>query len=110
MAIAATVYLAWLGPDGLRELGRQCLAKTRYTAESLAGLSCCEPVWPEAEVFKEFAVRPARDAVQVQARLVDAGFLAGPVIDDGALLISVTERRTRDEIDRFVKAFEEAAS
>jgi glycine dehydrogenase subunit 1 len=110
MAIAATVYLAWLGPDGLRELGLQCLSKARYAAESLAALSCCELLWPDAEVFKEFAVRPAREAALVQSRLVDTGFLAGPVVDDDALLISVTERRTRDEIDRFVKAFEEAAS
>jgi glycine cleavage system protein P-like pyridoxal-binding family len=33
----------------------------------------------------------------------------GPVID-GGLLVAVTERRTREEIDRFVKAFEEAVS
>src|SRR5438445_259088 len=33
MAVAATVYLAWLGPEGLAELGKQCLAKSRYTAE-----------------------------------------------------------------------------
>ncbi len=111
MAIAATVYLAWLGPDGLRELGRQCLAKARYAAESLAALSGCELVWPEAEVFKEFAVRPGRDAEEVQSRLIGMGFLAGPVLqEEAALLVSVTERRTRDEIDRFVKAFEEAIS
>src|SRR5204863_1324109 len=88
MAIAATVYLAWLGPDGLRELGTQCLSKARYAAESLGALSSCDLMWPDAEVFKEFAVRPARKADLVQARLVDAGFLAGPVIDDDALLIS----------------------
>src|SRR6266536_32348 len=110
MAVAATVYLAWLGPDGLRELGRQCLAKTRYAAERLADLSCCELAWPDAEFFKEFVVRPSRPAEEVQRRLIDAGFLAGPVLEGKGLLVSVTERRTREEIDRFVKAFEEAAS
>ncbi len=110
MAVAATAYLAWLGPDGLRELGRQCLAKTRYAAERLADLSCCELAWPDAEFFKEFVVRPSRPAEEVQRRLIDEGFLAGPVLDGEGLLISVTERRTREEIDGFVKAFEEAAS
>src|SRR6266542_1676019 len=109
MAVAATAYLAWLGPDGLRELGRQCLAKARYAAERLADLSCCELAWP-VEFFKEFVVRPFRPAEEVQRRLVEAGFLAGPLVDGEGLLVSVTERRTREEIDRFVKAFEEAAS
>jgi len=110
MAVAATVYMAWLGPEGLAELGRQCLAKSRYTAELLADLSGAELMWPGAESFKEFVVVPRRDPVKVQRRLLAEGFLAGPVVDGRGLLVSVTERRTRDEIDRFVKAFEEASS
>jgi glycine dehydrogenase subunit 1 len=109
MAVAATVYLAWLGPEGLTELGRQCLAKARYAAERLGDLSGAELVYPEAEWFKEFAVRPATDPPVVQRRLVEAGYLVGPVMGD-ALLVSVTERRTREEIDGLVKAFEEAAA
>jgi glycine dehydrogenase subunit 1 len=110
MAVAATVYLAWLGPEGLEDLGRQCLAKTRYTAERLGDLSSVDLMWPQAETFKEFAVRPRAGGAAVQERLVDAGFLVGPVLEDGAVLVSVTERRTREEIDRFVKAFEEASA
>src|SRR6266536_2341833 len=110
MAVAATVYMAWLGPEGLAELGRQCLAKSRYTAEHLDDLSSAEMMWPGAEFFKEFVVVPRRDPVEVQRRLLGEGFLAGPVVDGRGLLVSVTERRTRDEIDRFVKAFEEASS
>ncbi|MDP8955396.1 MAG: aminomethyl-transferring glycine dehydrogenase subunit GcvPA, partial [Actinomycetota bacterium] len=105
MAVAATVYLAWLGPQGLRELGEQCLAKAHYTAERLSDLSGVDLMWPEREFFKEFAVTvaDARSPREVQNRLIDLGFLVGPVID-GGLLVSVTERRTREEIDRFVKA------
>jgi glycine dehydrogenase subunit 1 len=109
MAVAATVYMAWLGPEGLGELGRQCLAKSRYAAERLGDLSMAALMWPEAEFFKEFAVRTERGPGEVQRRLLDEGFLVGPVVDDG-LLVSVTERRSREEIDRLVKAFEEAAS
>jgi glycine dehydrogenase subunit 1 len=110
MAVAATVYLAWLGPEGLAELGRQCVAKARYTAERLSDLSSAELMWPGREFFKEFAIVPGRDPVEVQRRLLDDGFLVGPVVEERGLLVSVTERRTRDEIDRFVKAFEECSS
>ncbi len=114
MAVAATIYLAWLGPEGLRELGRQCASKARYAAERLSALTGVSLAFPGASPFKEFGVRTERHALQVQLRLIEAGFLAGPVVPDGGghpvLLISVTERRTREEIDAFVKAFEEAAS
>src|SRR5438445_6957300 len=107
MAVAATVYLAWLGPRGLEELGRQCVAKAIYTAERLADLSSAELMWPGMEFFKEFVVVPHRNPAEVQRRLLEEGFLAGPVVGEG-LLVSVTERRTREEIDRLVKAFGEA--
>ncbi|HCO03992.1 MAG TPA: aminomethyl-transferring glycine dehydrogenase subunit GcvPA [Actinobacteria bacterium] len=111
MAYAATVYLAWLGPEGLAELGRQCLAKTRYAAQSLTDLAGISLRTPGAEFFKEFVVQTTtRPAAEVQRGLIDAGFLVGPVLGDDGLLISVTERRTREEIDRFVKAFAEAAT
>lgn len=108
MAVAATVYLAWLGPEGLRELGQQCLAKTRYAAERLSGLSDTELKYPEAEFFKEFVLRTERDPVAIQSALIEAGFLTGPIVGDDGLLVSVTERRTREEIDAFAKAFEGA--
>jgi len=108
MAVAATIYLAWLGPEGLAELGRQCLAKTRYAAQSLTDLAGISLRTPGAEFFKEFVVQTTtRPAAEVQRGLIDAGFLVGPVLGDDGLLISVTERRTREEIDRFVKAFAE---
>ena len=110
MAVAAAAYLAWLGPAGLRELGGQCYAKTHYAAERIAGLSGASLLWEDGDFFKEFTVLTERRADDVQRRLVEAGFLVGPVLEDHALLVSVTERRTREEIDRFAKAFEEAAA
>jgi glycine dehydrogenase subunit 1 len=110
MAVAAAVYLAWLGPDGLAELGRQCVAKARHAAERLGDLSGVALMHPEAEVFKEFAVRTSVEPGAVRRRLVELGFLVGPVLEGEGLVVAVTERRTREEIDRLVKAFEEAAS
>jgi glycine dehydrogenase subunit 1 len=113
MAIAATVYLAWLGPQGLSELGRQCAAKAAYAAKRLTQVEGVELLFAGAHFFKEFALRLPRPASEVRDRLVDEGFLAGvPLADaDGhALLVSVTERRTREEIDALADGLWKALS
>jgi glycine cleavage system P protein (glycine dehydrogenase) subunit 1 len=117
MAVAAAVYLSWLGPEGLRGLGEQCVAKSHYMAERLSNISGVGLMWPEEEFFKEFALSfpEGRSVRDVQSRLLQSGFLVGPEVSQSpglpqGLLISVTERRTREEIDRFVKAFEEAVT
>src|SRR4029453_12923186 len=53
MAIAATVYLGWLGPQGLQELGRQCASKPAYAAEGLSEVPGAEPLFGDASFFKE---------------------------------------------------------
>ncbi|HXF55981.1 MAG TPA: aminomethyl-transferring glycine dehydrogenase subunit GcvPA [Actinomycetota bacterium] len=114
MAVAAAVYLAWLGPEGLAEVGRLCLAKARYAAERLTEVGAVELAWPGAPFFKEFAVVTEAEPRAVRDALLERGFLVGPPVElpDGrrGLLVSVTERRTRDEVDRLVKAFEEVAA
>ncbi len=110
MAIAATVYLAWLGPVGLRELGERCAAKARYAAERLASIDGVSLLHPEAPFFKEFALRLPRSAAEVRDRLVDRGILAGvPLAQAGedVLLVAVTERRTREQIDAYADALAE---
>jgi glycine dehydrogenase subunit 1 len=118
MAVAATIYLAWLGPRGLEELGRQAHAKARYAAERLSSIGGIELAFPDAPFFKEFAVRTVtRPPEEIQRGLIDAGFLTGPVCEVGpkgadghVLLVAVTERRTREELDAFSKAFEQVAT
>ena len=69
-----------------------------------------------APVVREFAVRLPVDADMVVDRLVDEGFLAGVAArpqlrrtaETDGLLVAVTERRTRAEIDAFVAAFDKA--
>jgi glycine dehydrogenase subunit 1 len=110
MAVAATVYLAWLGPRGLEELGRRCAAKAAYAAERLAEVPGVEPLFPGAPFFKEFPIRLPAPATEVVDALVDRGFLGGvplPVADGRGLLVAVTERRTRDEIDGLARALKE---
>jgi glycine dehydrogenase subunit 1 len=110
MAVAATIYLGWLGPAGLAELGRQCASKAAYTAELLTAIDGVDLLHPGAAFFKEFVVTTPLPATDMRDELVDRGFLAGvPLTDaDGrALAVAVTEKRSRDEIDRFAQAFAE---
>ena len=108
LALGGLVYLSWLGPQGLRELGETCMALAQHAKTRLeeAGL---EPTFSGKATFKEFAVRVGRnagDAIRdARARGVHPGYALGrdyPGLDD-ALLVAVTEKRTPADIDRLVE-------
>ena len=111
IAVAFAIHLSWLGTAGLRELALRCARGTRYAREALLAIEGVEPL-VDAPVLREFAVRtPVAPDVLVD-RMAEAGFLAGSVLDAGygeGLLVAVTERRTRDEIDAYAAAFAKAA-
>jgi glycine dehydrogenase subunit 1 len=98
-ALAGVVYLSWLGRRGIVELGELMLRRTRYARETLRA----EPINP-GPVVREFAVRvPDLDALFARARDrgVNPGYRLGrdyPEYEDG-LLVALTERRTRRDID-----------
>ena len=110
MAIAATVYLGWLGPAGLQELGRACASKAAYAAERLTEVPGVELLFGDAPFFKEFPLRLPRPSADVRDALLERGYLAGVPLPDAeghALLVAVTERRTREEIDGLAVALRE---
>ena len=106
IAVAFAVHLAWLGTSGLRELAVRCARGTRYAREAVLAIDGVEPL-VDAPVLREFAVATPLPADVVVERMADEGFLAGvplgPEYGDG-LLVAVTERRTRDEIDAYATA------
>ena len=106
LALGGLVYLTWLGPQGLRELGETCLSLSAYAKQQLAERAGLEALFSGQTTFKEFAVRVGRNAHEVVAaareRGVHPGYALGrdyPGMDD-VLLVAVTERRTPEEIDR----------
>jgi len=110
MAIAATIYLGWLGPVGLAELGRQCRSRAAYAADRLTSIDGVELLFADEPFFKEFALRLPRSAIEVRDALVGEGILAGVPLPDAegrALLVAVTERRSRAEIDAYADALGE---
>ena len=102
-ALAGVVYLSWLGKRGLVELAELMLRRAHYARERM-GL---EPINP-GPVVREFAVRvPDLDGLFRRARA--AGINPGyrlvrdyPEYEDG-LLVAITERRTRSDIDRLAE-------
>jgi glycine dehydrogenase subunit 1 len=104
VAVAAMVQMAWLGTHGLRELALRCARGTRYLRQALLGLPGVEPL-VEAPVLREFALRlPVAPEVVVE-RMADEGFLAGVPVEAAGrhgLLVAVTEKRTRAEMDAYV--------
>ncbi len=108
IAVCCAVQLAWLGTTGLREMALRCARGTRYAREAVLGFDGVEPL-VASPVFREFSVSlpvPAEVAVE---RMADEGFLAGIALGEeygGGLLVAVTERRTREEIDAYAAALE----
>ncbi|MDQ3554225.1 MAG: aminomethyl-transferring glycine dehydrogenase subunit GcvPA, partial [Chloroflexota bacterium] len=112
-ALAATVYLATIGPHGLRDVASLGAAQARRLESALAEAGA--PRVHSAPYLNEFAVR-VPDAEAVHARLLDRGVLAGlplarwypddPELRD-ALLVCATEVTTNDAIETFSRALGE---
>ena len=109
IAVACALQLSWLGTTGLRELAVRCARGTRFAREALLAIDGVEP-WADAPTLREFAVRVPVDPAVVVERMAEEGFLAGIPLDpeygDGGLLVAVTERRTRTEIEAYADALQ----
>jgi glycine dehydrogenase subunit 1 len=108
-ALAATIHLAWLGREGFRELGELMAQRTSYARARLAAVEGVD-LLHEAPVVREFAVRLAAPVDRVLERVAERGIAAGyplareyPEHEDG-LLVAITERRSRAQIDDLAEA------
>jgi glycine dehydrogenase subunit 1 len=115
LALGGLVYLSWLGPQGIRELGETCMSLARYARQRLADVGVLD-LFSEQATFNEFAVRvgrSGRDVVRAaRERGVHPGYALGrdyPGLDD-ALLVAVTEKRTAADIDRLADVLGEVLS
>ena len=108
-ALAGMVHLAWLGKRGFVELGELLVQRTAYARERLAALDGVE-LLHEAPVMREFAIALDAPVTEVLDRCAAEGIGAGyplareyPEYENG-LLVAITERRSREDIDRFADA------
>jgi len=114
-ALGGIVYLSWLGKRGLVELGELLTRRTAYARERLGNANGVE-LLHEAPVVREFAIRLDAPVAQVLDRCAAEGIAAGyplgreyPEHEDG-LLVAITERRSREHIDRLAAALETAVA
>ena len=112
-ALAGTIYLAWLGRRGIVELGELLVRRTAYARERLAAVDGVE-LLHEAPVAREFAIRLHAPVDEVLDLVAAQGIAAGyplardyPEHEDG-LLVAITERRSKAEIDRLAEALSSA--
>lgn len=115
MAVTAAIQLGWLGSRGLAEVALRCARGTRYCRSALLAIDGVEPL-ASAPVLREFGLRTPVPGPVLVERLAEEGFLAGVALEPGlsgrgwedGLVVAVTERRTRAEIDAFACAFDKA--
>jgi glycine dehydrogenase subunit 1 len=114
LALRATVYLSLVGRQGLREAAELSCRKAHYAADRLAAVPGLSRAFADRPFFKEFVLRCTPDVERVLSRARQAGFDLGPALSrftdfgdgtpDNGILVAVTEKRTKHEIDALAAA------
>lgn len=113
LALRATVYLAAVGPHGLRETAELCLHKAHYAAQQLTQLPGVKLKFAQT-YFKEFTLEVPTNPGPLLHKLLTAGYHAGLDLSrwypslGNCISLAVTEKRTKAEIDGLVQAFKKA--
>jgi glycine dehydrogenase subunit 1 len=111
LALSLAIRSSLLGKAGFVEVGKQCLAKARYLRSEILKLPGYRAAFADAPFFNEFAVSvrggsSAQVCSALEAQGIVAGFDLGrldPARKD-CLLIAVTEKHRREDLDRLVRA------
>lgn len=108
-SIAAAVYLASMGPEGMKEVAVQSAQKAHYLAKKLEATGKFKLKF-NAPFFKEFVMETELDVEKVNQELLKQGMLGPLNLDScglpGAVLFCVTENRSKEEMDKLVAALE----
>ncbi|HEX8833482.1 MAG TPA: aminomethyl-transferring glycine dehydrogenase subunit GcvPA [Abditibacteriaceae bacterium] len=114
-ALMATLYMAAMGPQGLKNCASQCYHKAHHAAKLLSTVPGCEPAFA-SPFFHEFALRVPAPVEEINEHLLKRGILGGydlgrdyPELQNVMLLCS-TEKRTRAEIESLAQSLAEALS
>ncbi|MEO2211276.1 aminomethyl-transferring glycine dehydrogenase subunit GcvPA [Paenibacillus amylolyticus] len=113
LALSASVYMSIMGKQGMIDVADLNLQKSHYTLNTLTAIPGVSLTF-NAPTFNEFVIKlpEGTDVDALQLKLLDAGFIGGYELGRdypelaGHMLIAVTERRTKEEIDEFARALE----
>ncbi len=111
IALSTAVYLAAMGPRGLRRVAELCYEKAHYAADAIDALPGYSVERGEP-FFHEFVVGTPRPPAEINRALIERGIIGGLDVSDlirHRMLLCVTEMNTRAEIDALVEALGELA-
>ena len=101
MALFATVYMSVMGRQGLKEAAELSYAGAHYLMDRLVATGRFKPAF-NRPFFNEFCVRYAGDVDELQRRFIAAGIFGGIKVAADTIMFAVTEKRTKEEIDKLI--------
>lgn len=107
MALYATVYVALMGKQGMVEVNELSADGAHYLCEKLIASGKYSMAYPNQPFLKEFVLKTDIDIDALNARLSEMGIMGGLNLGDNKLMLAVTEKRTKEEIDMLVKLMTE---
>jgi glycine dehydrogenase subunit 1 len=116
MALAATVYLSLLGKEGFIQVANLCYQKAHYAAEEISKVNGFELAFKKTPFFHEFVVKTPKPVNEINLHLQNNWILGGYDLSqdynelDNHMLIAVTEKISKQDIDEFVAALEEVTN
>lgn len=113
MTLAATIYMTVLGKEGFKEVSNLCYQKAHFAAEQVGQVEGFTSAFPETPFFHEFVVKSEKPVADVLEWLRDHDILGGYDLGQdypelkGHLMIAVTEKISREDIEYLVAVLEE---
>lgn len=105
-AIISTIYACTMGPDGIREIGEQNIAKAHYLASEICKLPGMRMRYA-TPFFNEFVIDSDIPAQQINDSLKEIGIIGGLVLDDSGMLWCATEMNSKEDIDFAIEMLKE---
>ncbi len=111
VALASVVYMNTMGKQGIQDVAHQNLQKAHYAYKVLTSIKGVEPLF-EGPFFNEFVIKLPKSVEEVNKQLLQTGIIGGYDLSkdypslEGAMLIAVTEMKTKEEIDQFASSLE----
>lgn len=102
MALFVTIYMSLMGKQGLKEAAELSYAGAHYLMDRLVATGRFKPAF-DRPFFNEFCVRYAGDVDELQKRFIYNGILGGVKVAPDTIMFAVTEKRTKEEIDKLIE-------
>ena len=106
MALFVTIYISVMGKEGVKEAAQMSYDGAHYLHDALIATGLFSDKY-ERPFFNEFCVKYNGDVDRLQQRFIENGILGGVKVDTDTLMFAVTEKRTKEEIDKLVNIAKE---